>query len=296
VMRTLRYSIGEAVIALKRGGRSALMSIGTVAVAFLTLAGFLLAVANLQRLASQVASAAEMSVFLRDAVDEATRGALAAELAAHPAVAAVDYISKDQAKTRFRSDFPELADVADTGGGNPFPASLEVRLRTDPAATAAADGLATALASRAGVADVRYDRQWLARLLAIVTGLRVVGFVVAGVLVLGAAFTVAAVVRLSLFARRDEIEIMRLVGAPFAFIRGPSIAEGTLIGGAGAALALVLLWALFSTASRRWAGALTAFGTLGDVRFLAASEITIVVVAALVVGGLTGTLVSRAVR
>ena len=56
---------------------------------------------------------------------------------------------------------------------------------------------------------------------------------------LGAAFTVAAVVRLSLYARRDELEIMQLVGAPFSYIRGPAIVEGLLLGGIGAAVALV---------------------------------------------------------
>ncbi len=64
-------------------------------------------------------------------------------------------------------------------------------------------------------------------------------------LALAAALTVANVVRLAAYARRDEIEIMQLVGAPFAYVRGPFVAEGVLQGGAGALLALLLLWAVF---------------------------------------------------
>jgi cell division transport system permease protein len=146
------------------------------------------------------------------------------------------------------------------------------------------------------VADVRYDREWLSRLNALLTGIRVSGVTIAAVLVLGAAFTVAAVVRLSLFARRDEIEIMRLVGAPFSYIRGPSVAEGTLIGGAGAAVALLVLWVLFVFAKTRWRNVLTDFGGLGDLRFLGPPEIAVVVVAALLVGAFTGSLVARAIR
>lgn len=295
-MRAVTYSLQEALLSLRRAGRDAAMSIGTVTVAFLTLGGFLLVATNLQRIVERWASAAEMSVYLRDDIDEGARTQLVSELREHRSVAAVEYVSKDQALARFNTDFPELADVAATAAGNPFPASLELRLKTDPESTGAADALATQLMDRGGIADVRYDRGWLARLLAIVTGIRMAGIAIAAVLVLGAAFTVAAVVRLSLFTRRDEIEIMRLVGAPFAYIRGPSVAEGTLIGGVGAALALLILGVLFRTAQPQLRNALTAFAGPGDLQFLGGGEGVLLVVAAVAVGGLTGVLVSRAIR
>jgi cell division transport system permease protein len=295
-MRAIRYSLQEATISLRRAARSTIMSIGTVAIAFLTLGGFLLAATNLQRLVDQWASAAEMSVFLRDDIAEATRAALQLELAEHRAVAGVEYVSKENALARFKTDFPELADVSETGGNNPFPASLELRLRTDPESTGAADALATQIAERPGVADVRYDQQWLARVMTLLNGIRVAGVVIAGVLMLGAAFTVAAVVRLSLFARRDEIEIMRLVGAPFVFIRGPSVAEGTVIGGLGASVSLLLLWGVYRAMRPEVAEALGVLSGTADFRFLGGFEAAFIVVAALIVGGITGTVVSRAVR
>jgi cell division transport system permease protein len=295
-MRALRYALGEALIGLRRAGRSTALSIGTVTVAFLTVGGFLLATTNIQQVVGRWASAAEMSVFLRDDVDDAGRTALISELSAHPVVAGVEYVSKEQARAGFESEFPELGDVAHTGTGNPFPASLELRLRTDSSASAAADVLAAELGARAGVADVRYDQRWLSRLDAVLNGIRLGGISIAAVLILGAAFTVAAVVRLSLFARRDEIEIMRLVGAPFSYIRGPSVAEGTLIGGAGAVVALVVLWVFFRIAVARWSDVLRDFGGLGSLQFLGLSESALVIVAALFVGGLTGRLVARQIR
>ena len=78
-------------------------------------------------------------------------------------------------------------------------------------------------------------------------------------LAVAAALTVANVVRLAAYARRDEIEIMQLVGAPFAFIRGPFVAEGVLQGGAGALVAIVLLWAIFLV-GRAWYGQLALEG------------------------------------
>jgi cell division transport system permease protein len=295
-VRALRYSLDEALVSLRRAGRSTILSIGTVAVAFLTLGGFALVTSNLQQLIEQWASAAEMSVFLRDDIDAATRTALDVELRSHAAVSGVEFVSKEQALARFKSEFPELVDAAATNEGNPFPASFELQLRADDASSRSADILASELAARSGVADVRYDRQWLARVMALVRGIRLTGTGIAGVLVLGAAFTVAAVVRLSLFARRDEIEIMRLVGAPFAFLRGPSVAEGTIIGGVGAVVALLALYLIYQSFKTRLSEIIAALVSQGEVRFIGAGDATLMILAALALGGLTGVVVSRAVR
>lgn len=294
-MRAIGYACSEALVSLRRGGRSAAMSIGTIAIAFLTLGGFLLVSANLQSLVERWASSAELSVYLRDDVDEAVRMALVAELSAHAAVAGVEYVSKDEAIERFRRDFPELADVAESAD-NPFPPSIEVRLRTDPASSGAADAMATQLTEREGVVDVRYDRQWLSRLMAIIGSIRLAGVTAAAVLVLGAAFTVAAVVRLSLQSRREEVDIMQLVGAPFAFIRGPSIAEGTILGGIGALISLIVLWVIFVMTREQLTAALAEWGSVDALRFLAFSEASLLVASGLVVGALAGLMASRVVR
>jgi cell division transport system permease protein len=294
-MSALGYAFREALVSLRRSGQSAAMSMGTIAVAFLTLGGFLLVSANLQSVVDRWASAAEMSVYLRDDHDPSAREALLQELRGHFAVAAVEYVSKAQALERFKIDFPELADVAVTTE-NPFPPSIEVRLRTDPESSGAADAMAEQLTGRDGVVDVRYDQQWIGRLLAILTSIRVAGLVIAGVLMLGAAFTVTAVVRLSLQARHEELDIMQLVGAPFSFIRGPAIAEGTLLGGIGALLSLVVLWAVFSTTESQLNEAAAAWGSVGELRFLSFSEATFLVISGLVVGGLAGLIASRTVR
>jgi len=294
-MRAIEYAFAEALLSLRRSGRSAAMSMATIAIAFLTLGGFLLVAANLQSLVERWASSAELSVYLRDDVDEASRQKLVDELAAHTAVAGVEYVSKDLALERFRRDFPELADVAESAD-NPFPPSIEVRLHTDASSGSAADAMATALTEREGVVDVRYDRQWLARLMAIIASIRLAGLTAAAVLVLGAAFTVAAVVRLSLQTRREEVDIMQLVGAPFAFIRGPSIAEGTILGGIGALVSLAMLWALFAATRDQLTTAMAEWGSVGALRFLGLGEATLLVVSGLIVGGFAGLIASRAAR
>jgi cell division transport system permease protein len=292
----LGYAFEEAWVSLRRSGRSALVSIGTIAIAFLTLGGFLLASVNVQRALDGWLEAAEMSVYLLDTASDDERVAIETFLKTQPSVADVEYVSKESALQRFRADFPELRDVTDGVGENPFPSVLEVRLRTEEAFDAAADALASDVSGRPGVGDVRYDRKWLARLMGLVRTARFAAGLVAGILMLGAAFTVAAVVRLSLYARRDELEIMQLVGSPFSYIRGPSIVEGMLLGGVGAAVALVAIAIVYLTAAGWVAPNLAGLTGSAPLRFLGPLEFAIILLGGVGVGAAAGTVASRAVR
>jgi cell division transport system permease protein len=293
-MTVVGYSFAEALVSLRRSGRSALVSMGTIAIAFATLGGFLLISVNVQGVMDQWLQAAEMSIYLHDTISEADRVALEQFLKAQPMVAEVEYVSRERALERFRTDFPELREVTTGVGENPFPSALEVRLRTENTGDAAAD-LSRDVAGKPGVSDIRYDRQWLARLVGIVTTGRLIAAIVAGILMLGAAFTVAAVVRLSLYARRHELEIMQLVGAPFTYIRGPAVVEGLLLGGIGAAVALAAIAILYSTLSG-WLGSdLAGLVGIGQIRFLGPTEFVMMLLGGVGVGAAAGTVASRAV-
>jgi cell division protein FtsX len=293
-VRLLAYSFEEAFVSLRRGGRAAGMSMGTIATAFLALGGFLLLSSNLQRVVERWMEAAEVSVFLRDDVDEEQRKAIEQAIAARPGTLSVAFVGQDQALARFRADFPELADVTPTLERNPFPASLEVRLRPGPGVAADAEALSAAISGLDGVADVEFDRRWLERVLSLIAGARLAGVIVATVLLLGAAFTVAAVVRLSLHARRDEIDIMQLVGAPMTMLRGPFVVEGLLLGGVGALLALGVLGAAFALLGG-WMAELS--GPLGgSIGFLSLRDMALLVASGLGVGGLAGLVASAAAR
>jgi len=295
-MTVLTYAFEEAWASIRRAGRSAAVSIVTIAIAFVTLGSFLLVSVNVRQAWDRWLESAEVSVYLYDGLSEELRSGLEQDISQHPAVAAVEYISRERALEQFRVDFPELMDVTAAVAENPFPAAFEVRLRTEAADGTAVDDLTTGLAGRDGVADVRYDRRWLTRLMGIVRTAQLAAVAVAGVLMLGAAFTVAAVVRLSLHARRLEVDIMQLVGAPFSYIRGPFIMEGLLLGGAGAVVAVAVIALLYSAVGR-WLGPELA-GVTGDgqLQFLGVREVLIMLLGGLGVGALAGTMASRSAR
>jgi cell division transport system permease protein len=287
-MRALRYSFHEALGSLWRGRQSALLSTSTIALALLVLGGFLIATANLQRLGAEWSSAAEMSVYLEDQITDQQRTAIEGALAPSEIVASREYVSKSTALSRFRETFSDLAGSIETLGTNPLPASYEVRLKAGPASEAGLEALGEKLRATSGVVDVRYDRQWLSRLMSAINVIRGVGLAIGAVLTLAAALTVASVVRLALHARRDEIEIMQLVGAPTAYVRGPFVMEGVIQGGVGALVALALLTVAFFALRGVYLVPLAAAMNMSSIAFLPAELAVLLVVGGMAVGCVGG--------
>lgn len=285
-MRALQYFLREAAASLWRGRAAALLAIATITVGLFVLGLFLLLNANLQGVVDRWSEAAELSVYLADDAGPDALQRIDEMVKQSGMVTRVEYVSKAEALERFRRDFPDLGDTAGALGRNPLPASFELQLR--PAAreaSGAVDGLVAALGGMPGVADVRYDREWLSRLTAVIRGARLAGAVVVGILALAAAMTVANVVRLAAAARRDEIEIMQLVGAPFAYVRGPLVTEGILQGGIGAALAIAALFAGHLAMRSRW-----------DLTFLSPPLIAGLIIGGMALGCVGGYVVARSVR
>ena len=287
-MRALRYAFEEAVTSLWRGRQAGVLSTVTIALALFVLGGFLVVTANLQRLGAEWSSAAELSVYLRDEVTAAERRDIETALAPSDVVASRNYVSKADALARFKQTFGELGAAVDGLGDNPLPASIDVRLRSGSGTSAAVDALGARLQEMPGVADVRYDRQWLSRVLSAIAIVRGIGLVLACVLSIAAALTVANVVRLALYARRDELEIMQLVGAPEAYIRGPFVMEGVLQGGVGALIALVALGGGFLALRGRYLTPLASAMNMSSVHFLPIELCVMLVLGGMAVGCLGG--------
>ncbi|HVH56463.1 MAG TPA: ABC transporter permease [Vicinamibacterales bacterium] len=285
-MRALQYFFREALGSLWRARGAALLAIATIGVGLFVLGFFLLVNTNVQRVVDRWSESAEVSVFLEDAVTAEQLKSIDELVAQSRLAARREYISKQQALERFKADFPDLAPAAASTNRSPLPASFELQLRSDVReASGAVNALVASLSTMAGVADVRYDRQWLERLNAIIRGARIAGAVVVAMLAFAAAMTVANVVRLAATARRDEIEIMQLVGAPFAYVRGPFVAEGILQGGAGAILAIGALAVLFQAGRLRF-----------ELTFLSFPILIVLLLGGMAVGCLGGYVVARHVR
>jgi cell division transport system permease protein len=201
----------------------------------------LLLIHNLSARIERLRQDVRVEIYLVDDIDDAARESIRGTLEQAQGVARVDYVDKDEALRRFRAWSGDQADLIGEIGQNPLPASFEVFLAADAGARDVARLIVADISGEPGVEEARFDEDWLADLEAAVEVARWGGAVV-GVLVFGAViFVMASVLRLAVYARRDEIDIMLLVGATPGFVRGPFIVAGVAQGLVAAVLSLVLL-------------------------------------------------------
>ena len=292
-MRALSYSLRMAWSSIRHSGSSGAFAILAILLAIVVLGALLLLTSNGERLLAQWSTAAEFSVYLRDDATSEERGAIEALIDRSGVGRSREYVSKTEALTHFRREFTELASLAASFENNPFPASVEVQLKQGAGVDGRAASLVRQLASTNGVADIGYDSEWLGRVAGTLNSVRAVGLALAGLMALAAAVTVATVVRLGVHARRTEIEIMELVGAPMAFIRGPFVAEGFLQGGIGALAALLLLRAGFAVVETWWGGEIQAILGGGGIEFLRARLLAYLLVGGMIVGSAGGFVAAR---
>lgn len=292
-MNALRFSFREGLSSLWRRRTSSLLAMTAIALAALVLASLLLITSNLERVLSGWSTAAEFSVYLTDTASSDQRGAVEAAVDASGIAERREYVSKVDALARFKRDYAELEALAAALQSNPFPASVEVQVKGERQGSAEVETLVEALARLPGVADVRYDREWIRRVTGGLAMVRRLGLLIGLIMTAAAALTVAAVIRLAFDARREEIRLMYLVGAPYRFIRGPFVVEGLVLGGLGAAVAVLALWMGYRAAFAWWTPTLSSLGALDVLRFLPAQMAALVVLGGAVVGSGCGFAVSR---
>ncbi|MEE9538163.1 MAG: permease-like cell division protein FtsX [candidate division NC10 bacterium] len=240
-----QHLLSEMLINFRRGGWGVVASIGAFTVAFLVTGIFLLLTLNLSIVVAQWAEDFQVVVFLHDGNTPDKLTLLRKRLDKELAVREVTYVSKSQALADFRKQLRDQESLLEGLKDNPLPASFQLRIHKKYQTADALRQLAASLKRVEGVEDVLYGQEWIERLTGIIQVMKILGIVIGGVLGVTSLFIVANTIRLAVYARAEEIEIMRLVGATRAYIQLPLILEGTLQGGAGAALALGLLYALY---------------------------------------------------
>jgi cell division transport system permease protein len=241
----LRYFVREAFHNLWANRFNNIVSIAIIAFSVFTVGMFLLTAENLGRLMGQWTEDVHVNVFLKDSADPVDSARVETIIKSSPAVRRYEYISREQAVERFRSYYPSMADLTNDLPSNPFPPSFEISIRKEFQNRAAVEQMVDRLRVDNAVVDVEYDQDWIDRLQFIIRSVRIIGLGFGGILIFTAMFSISNVIKLIVLSRRDEIEIMRLVGATNSFIKGPFLTEGILHGMLGGVLALLLLYATY---------------------------------------------------
>lgn len=242
-MRSLWYYIKEALKSLKRNGLMTLASISTVTLSLFILGVFLCGVINLNNLAKNLESQVQISIYLKEGLTTSQVMEVGKKLKSLEGIKKLEFINKEQAMTRFKERLGEQNQlIAALDGNNPLPASYEVTFENpkDVETTAAM------MAKMPQVESTHYGKEIVEDLFKIAQVIRIGGIGLILFLAAATLFIISNTIRLTVFARRKEIAIMKMVGATNSFIRWPFLLEGVFIGCVGSGIAVLCLWQFYA--------------------------------------------------
>lgn len=159
-------------------------------------------------------------------------------------VAKIQFISSTQALEKFQIKFPELQGIIENFKINPFPPSFETAIRKNSLSSDEIQNFIQEMRNMDGIEDVQFNWDWIEKMKSLSRLVKAVGFFLGGILILASFFIISNVIKLNVFARKEEMEILRLVGATNTFIKIPFLIEGIILGILGGLLSLILLFLL----------------------------------------------------
>ena len=276
VVFQLYYFVRAAISGLRGSRLTTIVSIATIAVAVIPLGGLWVVTGNMRALLDQFGNELQLTAFLDAKVRSDAGRSLAARASSIPGVERVEFVSQEQALESFRARLGDSA-LLEAIEANPLPASLAIALDSDHRTPVAVAAVSEALHALPGVEDVAGGETWIdgyARALRLV---RSAGMGLGVVLALATLLIITNTIRLAVYARRDELSILALVGASRTFLRVPFLIEGLLQGAVGGLLGVGLLFGIFHVAVPQLRDALELFLGWSDPSFLSLRNVGILV-------------------
>lgn len=238
-LSTIRYYFREAIQSILRNSWLSAASVGVVAVSLLILGSSLLLVVNAGKVADNLESNIEISLFLKDQTTTVQVKQIEDKLKAMPEIARFEYVTKQQALEEWQAKLEDNKDLLEgLEEKNPLPDAFRIKTHTVEQVAP----LAQQLESLAQVDQVRYGQGTVEKLMAFSRWVRTAGLVLMILLGIAAVFLIATTIRLSVFARRREIGIMKFLGATNWFVRVPFLLEGIFLGLTGSLIAVLVIY------------------------------------------------------
>lgn len=235
---SIRYFWREALKSLFRNRFMTIASILTVTLSMFILGMFLCVVFNIDHAATYLESQVEMSIYLKEDLTTPQVMEVGKHLKALPGVESVSFVNKDEALAQFKEQLGEQAGILEAVNGNPLPASYSLSFDTPTHLKQAA----VIVSEYKAVESVQYGQDIIEQLYKVAQFIRIAGAVIIVFLAGAELFIISNTIRLTVFARRREIQIMKYVGATNGFIRWPFIYEGVVIGIIGSGIASIFIW------------------------------------------------------
>jgi cell division transport system permease protein len=243
-MRQIFYFLKTAVENLQINRIMAFFSLLSLSLTLTLFGVFLLFYYNVQNLLRSMQEDVQFSIYLSEGASEEEVRAIQERLSSDDRISLVMYISKEEALTIFKNEFHDES-LLKSLGGNPLPASFEVKVKAAYQDSQQLSVMVDRFKRLPGVEEIGYGSEWLQNLDAFLKLLKKVGIGVGGLLAVAITTIIANTVRLHFYSRKEEIEIMKLIGATHRFIKIPFFIEGSLIGLMSGWISVLMLFAVF---------------------------------------------------
>jgi len=247
----------------------------TVALSVLIAGAFLLIWTNLNHWMTVSESSIRIMVYLKEGATEAQSQDTTYRIQGLDGVQKVQFISKSQALATFKAHLKHQPSLIDGLGENPLPDSLEVELKNGAVRLNQIESIADQITRMPAVESVEYGQQWMERFSNLLNLFRFAGMILGGIFFIASGLIVANTARLVLYSRRDEVEVMRLVGATDLFIKAPFYIEGLIQGASGGGVGLFTVYAAYLFMSSKLTSDLAS--GFWQIRFLSIESIGIII-------------------
>lgn len=239
------YFISRALSNIKQNVFVNVVTIGTITLALLILSLFLLLFVNLENSAESWSDKIQVTTYFDRDLSNDEQLALKKRISSLNAVSKVNFVSKEDAMKRFRSRLRGQETLLDGVRSDILPTSFEISLKRSKRDSVSIDAFVKELKNINGITEVQYGEEWVKRFNSFLNFMRITGALLGIFLIVAVIFIVSNTIKLTIYARKDELEIMSLVGATRFFIKAPFLIEGIIQGGIGALIAITLLFGIY---------------------------------------------------
>ncbi len=235
------FFVNRALLNIRQNIFVNLVTIGTITLAILIISLFMLVFVNLEGVSNDWSKRVQVTAYFEQELSPPELATLKSLVQAIPGTDRVTYVSKEEAFKRFRERLKGQELLLEGITTDVLPSSVEISLKSASRNSDAISAYVARLKKVPGVTEVQYGEEWVQRYTTFMNFMRMAGLLLGSFLFLAVVFIVSNTIKLTIYSRKEELEILGLVGATRFFIKAPFLIEGILQGAAGAGLALVIL-------------------------------------------------------
>ena len=241
----MTFSLRPALRDIRQNKFLNIVTVITIALSTVIVSSFLLFFLNMSAIATGWRQGIRMMAYLESGSGDQNRGELEEQISSMHGIYKVNFVPKEEAISRLRDRMGRQSYLFESIGENPLPDAFEIQMAPDLYEWKEMENLANRIASIEHVEDVEYGQKWVGNFSSVFNVSRLAGYALAGIFFMASLFIVANTTRLLLYSRREEIQIIRLVGGADSFIKTPLYIESLIQGAAGGILGIGAVFIIY---------------------------------------------------